>query len=39
MGSATAVDIEELITYIQQQVQQQHGIELQTEVCKVGEAL
>ena len=39
MGGATAVDIEELIAYIQQQVQQQQGIELQTEVCKVGEAL
>lgn len=38
-GRATAADIESLITYIQQQVQQQHDIGLQTEVCKVGEAL
>ncbi len=35
-GQATAAEIEELIEYIQQQVQQQHGISLQTEVCKVG---
>ena len=39
MGHATAVDIEDLIAYIQQKVQQLHDIELQIEVCKVGEAL
>jgi len=38
-GDATAVDIESLIDYIQQQVYQDHGIELQTEVCKVGKLL
>jgi len=39
MGSATAANIEGLIAHIQQQVKQQHGIDLQTEVRKVGEAL
>ncbi len=38
-GQATAADIENLIEYIQQQVQQDHGIKLQTEVCKVGDFL
>ncbi len=36
-GNATAVDIETLIEHIQAQVQQQFGISLQTEVCRVGE--
>lgn len=36
-GNATAVDIETLIEHIQNQVQSQFGIALQTEVCKVGE--
>jgi len=35
-GQATAADIEALIDYIQMQVKNQHGICLQTEVCKVG---
>jgi len=39
MGQATALDIEKLIDYIQQQVKKQHGITLLTEVCKVGEPL
>lgn len=38
-GDATAADIEGLIEYIQQQVQQNHGVKLQTEVCKIGELL
>jgi UDP-N-acetylmuramate dehydrogenase len=37
-GNATAADIEALIYYVQQQVQQQHGVTLMTEVCMVGEA-
>lgn len=36
-GNATAMDIEKLIDHIQQQVKQQFGIELQTEVCRVGD--
>ena len=36
-GNATAIDIETLIEHIQNQVQSQFGIALQTEVCKVGE--
>jgi UDP-N-acetylmuramate dehydrogenase len=36
-GNATAVDIETLIQHIQTQVQQQFGISLQTEVCRIGE--
>ncbi len=39
MGQATAADIESLIAYIEKQVLQQHGIALQTEVCKAGDAL
>ena len=39
MGTATASNIEQLIDYVQQQVEQHHGIKLYTEVCKVGEAL
>ncbi len=38
-GSATATNIEELIAYIQSQVQQQMGVTLCTEVCRVGESL
>lgn len=36
-GNATAVDIEALIEHIQLQVKVKFGIELETEVCKVGE--
>ncbi len=36
-GGATAMDIENLIRHIQQQVQQQFGVELQTEVCRAGD--
>ncbi len=35
-NKATAVDIESLINYVQTQVKVQQGINLQTEVCKVG---
>jgi len=38
-GDATAANIEELITHIQQQVQEKHHVELNTEVCRVGELL
>jgi UDP-N-acetylmuramate dehydrogenase len=38
-GTATASDIEGLIDYVQQQVENHHGIRLQTEVCKIGERL
>jgi UDP-N-acetylmuramate dehydrogenase len=38
-GAATASDIEGLIDYVQQQVENHHGIRLQTEVCKIGERL
>lgn len=38
-GQATAADIEALIDYIQAQVKVQHGVCLQTEVCKVGMTL
>ena len=37
-GHATAADIEGLIEYVQQQVEQKQGVSLQTEVCRVGEA-
>jgi UDP-N-acetylmuramate dehydrogenase len=36
-GNATAVDIETLIEIIQNRVQAQFGVNLQTEVCRVGE--
>jgi UDP-N-acetylmuramate dehydrogenase len=36
-GEATAADIEALIQYVQNKVEQQHGVVLQTEVCMVGE--
>ncbi len=38
-GTATAADIEALIYYVQNKVEQQHGVVLQTEVCMVGESL
>ena len=37
LGSASAADIEALIRYVQEQVQNRHGIQLQTEVRIVGE--
>jgi UDP-N-acetylmuramate dehydrogenase len=36
-GNATATDIENLIKYVRRRVQYLHGVELQTEVCMVGE--
>jgi UDP-N-acetylmuramate dehydrogenase len=36
-GTATATDIENLIKYVRRRVQYLHGVELQTEVCMVGE--
>ena len=36
-GNATAFDIEQLIHYVQQQVLEQQGVLLSTEVCIVGE--
>lgn len=39
LGTATAADIEELINYIQINVKESQGVELQTEVCMVGAAL
>lgn len=38
-GKATAADIEALINYVQIKVMESQGVELQTEVCKVGVAL
>ncbi len=38
-GNATATDIEALIHYVQDKVEQQHGVVLQTEVCMVGVAI
>lgn len=38
-GNATAADIETLIHYVQDKVEQQQGIVLQTEVCMVGETI
>lgn len=38
-GTATAADIENLIKYVRRKVQYIHGIELQTEVCIIGEEL
>lgn len=38
-GTATAMDIENLIKYVRRKVQYIHGIELQTEVCVIGEAI
>lgn len=37
-GAATATDIENLINYVRRKVQYLHGVELQTEVCMIGEA-
>lgn len=36
-GNATAAEIEALINWVQRKVQERHGINLQTEVCMVGE--
>lgn len=36
-GNASAADIEDLIHYVQNKVKEHHGVELQTEVCMVGE--
>ena len=36
-GNASAADIEDLIHYVQYKVKEQQGVELQTEVCMVGE--
>lgn len=36
-GNASAADIENLIHFVQQKVKEHHGVELQTEVCMVGE--
>jgi len=36
-GNATAADIEDLIYFIQKKVKEHQGVELQTEVCMVGE--
>ncbi len=36
-GNATATDIENLIKYVKRKVQYLHGVELQTEVCVIGE--
>ncbi|MFI3156241.1 MAG: UDP-N-acetylmuramate dehydrogenase [Methylococcaceae bacterium] len=38
-GKATAADIEALIYYVQDKVEQQQGVVLQTEVCMVGVAI
>jgi UDP-N-acetylmuramate dehydrogenase len=38
-GKATAAEIEALIKYVQDQVEQQQGVILKTEVCMVGEAI
>jgi UDP-N-acetylmuramate dehydrogenase len=38
-GNATAADIEALIHYVQDKVEQRQGIVLQTEVCMVGEVI
>jgi UDP-N-acetylmuramate dehydrogenase len=37
LGHATAVDIETLIAHIQSRVQAEYDIDLQTEVCRIGE--
>jgi len=37
LGTASAADLETLIRYVQEQVQQQHGVRLQTEVRIIGE--
>jgi len=36
-GQATAQDIEQLIYFVQRQVREKQGVDLQTEVCMVGE--
>ena len=37
IGNSTAADIEHLIYYVQNKVKEHQGVELQTEVCMVGE--
>jgi len=37
LGTASALDIEQLISYVQAEVSRQQGIELQTEVCIIGD--
>lgn len=37
-GKATSADIEALIQHIQHEVEAKHGVQLQTEVCRVGRA-
>jgi UDP-N-acetylmuramate--alanine ligase len=39
LGTATAADIENLIKYVKRKVQYIHGVELQTEVCFIGEEI
>jgi len=38
-GNATAMDIEQLISYVRDEVNKQQGVELQTEVCILGRTL
>jgi UDP-N-acetylmuramate dehydrogenase len=38
-GKATAADIESLCKYVQMKVKEKQGVDLQTEVCMVGEAI
>ncbi|MCF7971943.1 MAG: UDP-N-acetylmuramate dehydrogenase [Methylococcaceae bacterium] len=38
-GTATALDIEQLINYVKSEVSRQQGVELQTEVCIIGDKL
>ncbi|MBE0469346.1 MAG: UDP-N-acetylmuramate dehydrogenase [Methyloprofundus sp.] len=38
-GTATALDIEQLIGYVKSEVSRQQGVELQTEVCIIGDKL
>lgn len=38
-GDATAADIEQLISYVQSEVVRKQGVELQTEVCVIGDRL
>jgi len=38
-GAATALDIEQLINHVKSEVSRQQGVELQTEVCIIGDKL
>lgn len=38
-GDSTAADIEQLINYVQSEVARKQGVELQTEVCVIGDKL